>query len=339
MDPKRTGRRQARDKDSESNGSVNGDSAKKERKRRPAPPKRVKEEGVRPEGQYDAATPSSFKGDYRQNKSNVSPEPSSSNGSVSANRSIQPSPTNSTHLPPSRTLDEDYDEGVADSLLDLAYRDPRGMAAPSGSRIPASSPSQSHLPRRPSISSRTSPTTNKRPLSPGPDEHDVKRSRVGSMGQQRVSPPLNAPTPAPGSRLSPIPFRQQPTSHSPDRLPENARSYPASPQLPMQLPPHPRPIGSGLAGHGTPGGIGLPPLSTRSPPSNGGGATPADEERMQPHSSSRSASPPRGGAKREIVLGSGASGGSGSPTGAKGTPSPSSAASGGSSSGAPRPVP
>ncbi|KAL7285931.1 hypothetical protein ACG7TL_001045 [Trametes sanguinea] len=343
VDAKDRRRRQNRDKDSESNSSVTGpEPAKKERKRRQPQPKRVKEEGGRAEGPYDSnGSQSAFKVDYRGNKANGSPEPSSSNGSGSANRSALPSPTNSNHLPPTRALDEDYDEGVADALIGLAsYRpsDPRGFAAPSGpggNRMVAASPQQQHaMARRPSISSRTSPSNNKRPLSPGPDEHgDVKRTRVGSMGQ-RVSPPSigrppsnGRPTPTP-SRLSPIPFRQQPTSHSPDtrQPPEPARSYPNSPQmsnkLPTTLPPHPRPIGAGFAGHGAPPSMSLPPMATRSPPSNS--TSPAEDERMH----SRSASPPRGG-KREIVLHS-AQGGS--PV-TKTTPSPSSASSHSNSNG------
>ncbi|KAI1790441.1 TPR-like protein [Ganoderma leucocontextum] len=332
-DPKQGRRRQTRDKDSESNSSVTaGDSGKKERKRRAPQQKRVKEEGQRLDGPYDGpgAVQGAFKVDFGRPKGVASPEPSSSNGSVSANRSVQPSPTNSTHFTPSRHLDEDYDEGVADALIGLKnYQpsDPRGFAAPSGpggQRLPlGASPPQQHLVRRPSVSSRTSPSTNKRPLSPGPeDQPDVKRSRIGSMSQ-RVSPPSNGrptPTPGPGTRLSPIPFRQQPTSHSPDmRQPplESARSsYPPSPQLPTMLPPHPRPLGAGLAGH-------LPPMATtRSPPSTV--TSPAEEERM----GSRSASPPRG--KREIVLGQASpTVGPGSGT-MKGTPSPSSSNGAGS---------
>lgn len=318
-------RRATRDKDNESVSSATAaEPVKKERKRRMAPQQgRVKEEA----GMKFA--------EYRQKPS---PEPSSSNGSGSANRSVQPSPTNSTHLPPSRALDEDYDEGVADALIGLAsYRpsDPRGFAAPSGpggSRMAGASPPQ-HLARRPSIS-RSSPSNNKRPLSPGPDDHiEAKRTRIGSMSQQRVSPPSNGrptPTPGSGSRLSPIPFRQQPTSHSPDmrQPPEGAGGlYPSnSPQLPTMLPPHPRP--SGLAGHGTSGPMNLPPMATRSPPSSSR-HSPADREERDERMHSRSASPRS--AKREIVLHS-AQGGS--PM-TKGTPSPSAAsnASGGSSNG------
>ena len=317
-DPKNSQRRrQTRDKDSESASSVSAaEPAKKERRRKTAQQgKRVKEEGARPEGPYDGSQPP-FKLEYRGNK--PSPEPSSSNGSGSANRSAQPSPTNSTHLAPSRALDEDYDEGVADALIGLAsYRplDPRGFvapSAPSSSRIPAASPPQSHLARRPSVSSRTSPSNNKRPLSPGPDEHvDTKRSRVGSMSQ-RVSPPSNGrptPTPGPAGRGSPVPFRHQPTSHSPDHRQPEAPSYSDSPQLPTMLPPHPRPIGAGFASHGS-AGVGLPPMTTRSPSSR----SPAEDERMN----SRSASPR---SKRENGQHSSAHGGS---PATKGTPSPSS---------------
>ncbi|KAI0757584.1 hypothetical protein C8Q80DRAFT_1216170 [Daedaleopsis nitida] len=329
-------RRQTRDKDSESVSSVTAaEPAKKERKRRAVPqPKRGKEDGLRPDGPYEGSQPP-FKLEYRGGK--PSPEPSSSNGSGSANRSVQPSPTNSTHLPPSRALDEDYDEGVADALIGLAsYRpsDPRGFSAPGGpgARPPQGSSSQ-HLARRPSTSSRPSPPNNKRPLSPGPDDQhvDAKRTRVGSMSQQpqRVSPPSNGrPTPTPGpvsgaggSRFSPIPFRQQPTSHSPDmRQPPGAdrASYPPqSPQLPTMLPPHPRP--AGLAG-----GMGLPAMATRSPPASSSHNSPAEDERRL----SRSASP-RGAGAKQIVLQGGSPAGPGSKgNGSGSTPSPSGSAGG-----------
>ncbi|OBZ80027.1 General transcriptional corepressor ssn6 [Grifola frondosa] len=264
----------------------------KERKRRAAP-KRVKEEPPRPDQPGYASQSASFKIDYRQPpKGNNSPEPVSSNGSGSASRSIQPSPTSSTHVPPSRVVDEDYDEGVADALINLAS-DPRAFAAPPpGARIAMWSPPVPHVhARHGSVSSRNSPPVGtKRPLSPGPDDHvEKKRSRMGSTSQSRRTPTGGRPTPTPSTRLSPIPFRQQPTSHSPDmRQPvDNSRSYPPSPSLPTMLPPHPRPIGAG--------GMPLPHMSTRSPPSNG--TSPVEDERMH----SRSASPPRG-AERKIVL-------------------------------------
>ncbi|KAI0935662.1 hypothetical protein AcV5_004018 [Taiwanofungus camphoratus] len=328
VEPKERRRRNAKDKDSESSGSVPAaDPPKKERKRR-ATTKRVKEEPSRNETPSSYSGPSgSFKADYRHSKNNGSPQPSS-NESGSAGRSVQPSPTGSTHLPPSRVVDEDYDEGVADALMDLAsYRpsgssDSRGFNATTGNGAPTPTrmvvTSPHVIPRRPSMSSRPSPPSGtKRPLSPGPEDNiEVKRSRVGSI-TRRVSPPSTGrPTPTPSARQSPIPFRQQPTSHSASHSPEmrqpvDARSYPPSPSLPTMLPPHPRPVGS-LGSHGS-AGISLPPMAARSPTS---AAAPGavEDERMH----SRSASPPRG-AKREIVLHS-----TRSPSAAKGTPSPSS---------------
>ncbi|EPS98080.1 hypothetical protein FOMPIDRAFT_79914 [Fomitopsis schrenkii] len=321
-EPKDRRRRNTKDKDSESsNGSVTaaGDAPKKERKRR-APTKRVKEEPSRQE------TPG-YGGDYnRQMKG--SPHPSST-GSGSAGRSVQPSPTGSAPPPPSRVVDEDYDEGVAEALMGLSqssnapYRgpaDPRSFGPPSGPGTrppPIHSPTMLHHDRRQSMSSRASPPSSgtKRALSPGPDDRDtdLKRTRVGSIsssgngnGNRRVSPHSGS-----GGRPSPIPFRQQPTSHSPEARQPEPRSFPPSPApaLPTMLPPHPRPIGMSLPpmnpGHASPGSSG--PLSG-----------PMEEERMH---HARSASPAR--QKREIVLHQAG----GTPPGAstaKGTPSPSS---------------
>ncbi|TFY51136.1 hypothetical protein EVJ58_g10721 [Rhodofomes roseus] len=250
-EPKDRRRRNTKEKDSESsNGSVAsaGDASKKERKRR-APAKRVKEEPSRQQ------TPSyGGPGEYTNRQIKGSPHPSST-GSGSASRSVQPSPTGSAPPPPSRVVDEDYDEGVAEALMGLAasgsnapYRggpDPRSFGLTSGPGVPRSgpglSPTMLHHDRRPSMSSRASPPTTgqKRPLSPGPDDRDVemKRSRVGSISSagngngRRVSPQSGSggrPSPVP-SRLSPIPFRQQPTSHSPEARQAEARSYPPSP--------------------------------------------------------------------------------------------------------------
>ncbi|KAH9949448.1 TPR-like protein [Amylocystis lapponica] len=304
IEPKERRRRNVKDKDTESSSSVPAaDPPKKERKRR-ATAKRVKEEAPpTPYGSGPNQPP--FKVDYRPSKGNVSPEPASSNGSGSAGRSMQPSPTNSTHIPPSRVLDEDYDEGVADTLLEFRS-DPRAFGGPGGARVLATSPQM--MPRH-STSRSSPPQGTKRPLSPGPDDHGPKRSRMGSINR-RVSPQSvsgGRPTPTPSMRPSPIPFHQQPTSHSPEtRQPLDARSYPPSPSLPTMLPPHPRPIGAGHTGHG--GSVTLPPMASSA------NVSPGAMEDGRGHS--RSASPPRG--KRESVLH-----GTGSP-GAKGTPSPSS---------------
>ncbi|KAH9921315.1 uncharacterized protein B0H18DRAFT_936074 [Fomitopsis serialis] len=341
-EPKDRRRRNTKDKDSESsNGSVAAasEAPKKERKRR-APAKRVKEEPTRQE------TPG-YGADYnRQLKG--SPHPSST-GSGSASRSVQPSPTGSAPPPPPRVVDEDYDEpGVAELLMGLAasgssapnrppadsrnFGPPGGPIGPGGSRPgPGHSPTMMYHDRRPSMSSRASPPTSgtKRPLSPGPDDRniDMKRSRVGSISSapgngngRRVSPQSGSggrPSPVP-SRLSPIPFRRQPTSHSPEARQTEARSYPPSPApaLPTMLPPHPRPIGAGHAG------MSLPPINHghASPGGSGPSSGPMDEDRPPHHA--RSASPVR--QKREIVLHQAGGTPPGVGPAVKGTPSPSS---------------
>ncbi|KAJ4463630.1 hypothetical protein C8J55DRAFT_592319 [Lentinula edodes] len=207
-----------------------------------------------------------------------SPGPTTSNGSGSSNR---PSPTSAmTPRPPSR-VDEDYDEGVADALMGLAaYRPPPAEGsseshfyAPSissGSRHSDSRPSVSH---RDSISSNRShmsppPQPMKRALSPVPDDsNDDKRSRIDSVKRRASSPSNGRRTPVPSTRPSPIPFRTQPTSHSPDSVKHEA--YPPSLPLPAVLLPHPRPIGAG-AGVGitqpsSSASIALPPIATLVP--------------------------------------------------------------------------
>ena len=316
--------------------------AKKERKKRQ---RRGKEDTptpqVGPQRQDSQYSISSLQGGsaYRDKaSSHGSPEPSSngSNGPGSANRSAQPSPTNSTpaHRPPTRSLDEDYDGdgagAAAEVLMNMAsassYRgpnDPRSFGAPAQ---PLRSPPDSRGPpqmsphsmgKHPAMMNRVSPpSTVKRPLSPGPEDPviEAKRSRVGSMSRRMSSPSAPATT---STRPSPIPFRQQPTSHSPEMRTgaEHAPSYPPSPALPTMLPPHPRPIGAmgaTLAGHTSGPGMPLAPL-TRSPPA----ASPT-EERMR-ESRSNSPNGQRMPAKREIVMHNARS-----PPGSKGTPSPAS---------------
>ncbi|KAJ4485474.1 TPR-like protein [Lentinula aciculospora] len=246
-----------------------------------------------------------------------SPGPVSSNGSGSSNR---PSPTSAlTPRPPSRVVDEDYDEGVADALMGLAAYRPPTESAPSeshshspsissGSRHSDSHPTVSH---RDSISSNRShmspppqPMALKRALSPTPDDsNDSKRSRMDGVKRRASSPSNGKRTPVPSTRPSPIPFRTQPTSHSPDSA--RHETYPASPPLPAVLPPHPRPIGAG-AGAGitnssnSSASIALPPIATLSPtssaPSPGAGnderERERDRDRMQVDSRP-SLSPPR----------------------------------------------
>ncbi|KAJ3879316.1 TPR-like protein [Lentinula edodes] len=243
-----------------------------------------------------------------------SPGPTSSNGSGSSNR---PSPTSAmTPRPPSRVVDEDYDEGVADALMGLAaYRPPPGEgSSESHSHSPTISSGSRHSDSRPSVSHRDSISSNrshmspppqpmKRPLSPVPDDsNDNKRSRIDSVKRRASSPSNGRRTPVPSTRPSPIPFRTQPTSHSPDSVRHEA--YPPSPPLPAVLPPHPRPIGAG-AGVGitqpsSSASIALPPIATLSPtssaPSPGAGnderERDRDRDRMQVDSRP-SLSPPR----------------------------------------------
>ncbi|PFH50727.1 hypothetical protein AMATHDRAFT_60539 [Amanita thiersii Skay4041] len=303
--------------------------AKATRKRRP---KRPKDEPV------GSDTPKLFATDRQMNKlpsvykhgypKAGSPEPVSSNGS---SRSVQPSPTCATPRPPSRVLDEEYDEGVADALIGLA-----SMGAPpeqvthsptvsSGSRHsdPSPRPIPSH---RNSVSSTRShasppsqPATLKRPLSPGPDESsDSKRSRMDMIKQRRVTSPGGRRTPVPSTRPSPIPFRTQPTSHSPEAR-QAHEPYPPSPPLAVVLPPHPRPVGAGLSNHSTSSGPMLPPIATLSPTSASSPNATSDrdrDDRMQVDGS-RSSSPPSKAKLSEVVHPA-----TRSPT-AKQTPSPS----------------
>lgn len=210
-----------------------------------------------------------------------SPEPVSSGGSVV--RSVHQSPT-AAPVPPKRYVDEDYDEGVAEVLMDLAsYRThvpssqplpPPPVQGSSGRGSPR--PMNSH---RGSISSnrgdRDSPalstgSNQKRPLSPTSEDNgsgDVKRPKVDGP---KLSP-TSKQTPTPSTRPSPIPFRTQPTSSSPEVRQLDASHYrqTSPPPLPAVLPPHPRPIGSGMA---------LPPIATMSPTSSGSPGR--DEDRM-----------------------------------------------------------
>ncbi|KAF5392441.1 hypothetical protein D9757_002108 [Collybiopsis confluens] len=245
----------------------------------------------------------------------------SPNGSGSSNR---PSPTSTTTpRPPSRVVDEDYDEGVADALMGLAsYRAPAADGAPSDSHShsPTVSSGSRHSDSRPPVSHRDSissnrshmspppqPATMKRALSPAPDDSNSsenKRSRVESM-KRRASSSSGRRTPVPSTRPSPIPFRTQPTPHSPD----SARHEPyPSPPLPALLPPHPRPIGAGagIAHQGSSGGVGssasiaLPPIATLSPESSAPSPSAGNEERERERDRDRmqvdshaSLSPPR----------------------------------------------
>ena len=318
LEPKERRRRSAKEKEIEA-PVVQGPETlpKRERKKRVSN-KRAKEEQVRAETPKsfvaDRGTsnlPSNYKIVHGYSKGPSSPEPLSSNGSGTSNKSVQPSPTSATPRAPARVVDEDYDEGVADALMGLAsYRAPELTASStegpshsptisSGSRYsdPPPRPPASHRGSVSSTRSHASSPSLKRALSPGPDEiTDNKRSRIDVV-KHRVSPSSGRRTPVPSTRPSPIPFRTQPASHSPEaRQPPDP--YPSSPPLSVVLPPHPRPIGAGLSLHGNSSGpIALPPIATLSPTSTAPSpAAPADrdrDERMQVDSSRSPSPPPR----------------------------------------------
>ena len=294
-------RRGTREKELEVITSPSEDAPKRDRKRRTNPKQksdRGRTETPKPYGGPPNQNPP-FKVNYAKRDESAGPSSSAASGSQS--RSAQPSPTSTVPNAPARNIDEDYDEGVAETLIGLAsssYRAPEqtptfsnGPAASTGRPI-SPSPSMRTNSHRGSISStrsRASPppssvaTTMKRPLSPGPDDIDPKRSKM-EIPVRKVSPPVSA-----SSRPSP-PFRTQPSSRSPEnRQAENSKhpSYPSSPQLPAVLPLPPRPIGTGLS-H-TPNT--LPPIATLSPTSTS--PSPAHEpDRMSiDRTQSRSASP------------------------------------------------
>jgi len=269
----------------------------------------------------DRGIPPSFRGAGSHTKG--TPEPSVSNGSASSTR---PSPPGPILRPPSRVVDDDYDEpGVAETLMGLAsYRAPdvpppsagtqrtptHSPAVSSGRGQPSPHPSVSH---RNSVSSSTSRSrhsspsrTNslKRPLSTGPEDiGDNKRSRISTVVRKPSPPSGGRRTPVPSTRPSPIPFRTQPASHSPEILQsKNSQPYPTSPSLPVVLPPHPRPIGAGLSSHNSSGPINLPPIATfpsvalNSPSADGG-----PDDHMQVDSGPRSVSPPSRSKLPEVI--------------------------------------
>jgi glucose repression mediator protein len=295
-------RRGTREKEMEVTTSPGEDAPKRDRKRRSNGKQKNERGRTETPKPYGGSGPPiqnpTFKVNYP--KRDESAGPSSSAGSGSQSRSAQPSPTSTVPTAPTRPIDEDYDEGVAETLIGLAsYRAPEqtptftnGPTTSNMGRIsPSPSMRSSHRGSISSTRSRASPppssvgtTTAKRPLSPVPDDIDPKRTKV-DIPPHRVSPPATA-----SSRPSPVPFRTQPSSHSPEnRQTEKSKhpSYPSSPQLPSVLPLPPRPIGAGLSHASNT----LPPIATLSPTSTS--PSPAHEpERMSiDRTQSRSASP------------------------------------------------
>ncbi|KAF8168352.1 hypothetical protein B0H34DRAFT_56825 [Crassisporium funariophilum] len=294
---------------------------KKERRKR-ATGKKSKEEGA-PEGNKmfgsergPANMPGNFKMVQGYAKGPGSPE-ASSNGSGSS-RSIQPSPTSATPRAPSRIVDEDYDEGVADALIVLSSYRAAPDSSVSAADAPSHSPTISSHSRlsdpspRPPPSHRNSVSSNhasppsqsaplKRALSPGPEETDNKRSRLDIM-KRRISSPSGRRTPLPSTRPSPIPFRTQPASHSPEaRQPHDP--FPPSPSLPSVLPPHPRPVGAGHSqSHAASSvSLSLPPIATLSPPSTAPSPSVHGDRDDKMHVDAHPSSPPSRGKLSDVV--------------------------------------
>ncbi|KAJ7630409.1 TPR-like protein [Roridomyces roridus] len=262
------GKRRRTTKDAEPPQAQVQEPARKERKKRSS---KRKDDGV---GTPQAST--SYKVSPGYPKGPSSPGPVSSNGSGSSGRSVQPSPTSAAPRVPSRVVDDDYDEpGVADALMGLAsYRE---MPAPSME----GNFSLAHgffwkSPQRPGTTCSLPSGLGIRPLSPADEVTDNKRSRVEVLNR-RDSSSVGRRTPVPSTRPSPIPFRTQPASHSP----ETREPYPASPPLPAVFPPHPRPVGAaGLSSsvHMI-APIALPPIATLSPTSTAASPAPSERDR------------------------------------------------------------
>jgi len=278
------------------------------------------------EGSAEHRGPATFKTSHAYPKGPGSPENSSNSGS---SRSIQPSPTSAAPRPPSRVVDEDYDEGVAETLIGLStgLASYRGAENPiSGSEGPSHSPTVSSHSRlsdpltRPPPSHRNSVSSNqvspqpqtsqsaplKRALSPGPEElenNNNKRSRVDIMKRRISSPSGGRRTPVPSTRPSPTPFRTQMSSYSPS---ESRDPFPPSPSLPAVLPPHPRPIGTSGHAHVAPSAsssaIALPPIATLSPASTAPSPPNHNDRDDKMHvDSNRSTSPPSRGKLSDVI--------------------------------------
>ncbi|KAL1697675.1 hypothetical protein EV121DRAFT_284915 [Schizophyllum commune] len=193
-----------------------------------AGPSKRKRRSGKPSGS-DTPNPGSEEWQEKSRAPTRLPTTMSSSGN-SSSRSVQPSPTASTGMvrPPSRIVDEDYDEhgaSAADALIGLA-------SAGSGSYRQARHSDNARAP-----SHRNSTPSQLSPLSPpAPPTPTLKR------------PPSHA-----GS---------EPASRSPD----THEPYQASSSLPVVLPAHPRPIGNGGGGRCSSPNIALPPIATLQSP-------------------------------------------------------------------------
>ncbi|TDL15850.1 hypothetical protein BD410DRAFT_902365 [Rickenella mellea] len=311
-------RRAPKEKDAESARAPtpvgSSSSEPKDKKKRRTAAKKAKEDpgAVESAASRSASTqPQPFKVSVSSMvRSPPSPEPVSSastSGSGSV-RSGRPSPSVPTSAPV-RPLDEDYDEGVADTLMSLARpieHPPPVSPTDSVHRAERQSPHMSQAAHRRSISSASnshsppvsaggSNSTLKRPLSPGPSESaaENKRSKIEFLNreQRRVSPP-GRHSPLPPTRPSPIPFRTEVRMH--DRSPPSSGSGSSGIPTSLPLPPPPSAVVAPI----------LPPIATLSPATSTRGGSPAgDDERMQMDSGdSRSNSPPPPSASRSSKI-------------------------------------
>ena len=163
-------------------------------------------------------------------------------------------------VPLKRSMDEDSDGNSSN----LFQGDPDPPAPPTGSN-------------------------QKRPLSPTSEDNggEMKRPKVDGP---KLSP-TSKQTPTPSTRPSPIPFGTQPTPSSPEvRQLDAGRYRRISPYLAPILPPHPRPIGSGMA---------LPPIATISPTSS---ESPGRDEDGMAFDRPHSMTPPPSRAKISEVM-------------------------------------
>jgi glucose repression mediator protein len=202
-DRKRKPAKDNKDSDTQSitGTGVIGEAPKKEKKRRQ---RRTKDESGRSDS---SGVPPNMPATFKIGSFSVKEGPETSS---SGSRSLQPSPTSAMPRPPSRVMDDDYDEGITESLLTLShYRVPE-MQAPStgdsqngqmhlptvsnGSRhsAPSPHPSVSHHGSVSSSRSRPSPPgapgSLKRPLSPTLEEMDSKLSQM-DVNKRSVSSP------------------------------------------------------------------------------------------------------------------------------------------------------
>ncbi|KAH7902934.1 hypothetical protein BJ138DRAFT_1199298 [Hygrophoropsis aurantiaca] len=215
---------------------------------------------------------------------------------------MQPSPTGPTPRPQSRVVDEDYDEGAADALVNLSQYCALEMAASSvdSHGVPTHSPTASSgrhhtaASPRPSNSHRDSISSIRSRLPP----HQALRRSSGrsALPQMRWT---EEDTPVPSSHPSPVPSHTQPSSRSSEsRQREYAEGLhgcqgSSPPSMSVVLPPHPRPIGhssSHVAAN-------LPPIATLSPASTA--PSPGDERMVI--DSRRSITPPSCGRLSEVV--------------------------------------